>query len=146
MRLTWILDARIAASGMIGRADLLDLKKLGIGSIVSLTLRSPFAGEKPQGIDHLHLPVPDMSCPHQEVLVRAVAFLRKSVEAGNAALVHCGAGYGRTGTVIACYLVTEGLSAQEAMDVVRAARPGSIETLEQEVGIMEFALWKEGGR
>ena len=51
-----------------------------------------------------------MSSPPPDDLDRAVAFLRGVIEAGGRALVHCGAGYGRTGTVIACYLVAQGMT------------------------------------
>jgi atypical dual specificity phosphatase len=54
--------------------------------------------------------------------------------------VHCGAGLGRTGTLLACYLVSSaGLTADEAIARVRAARPGSIETDEQEQAVRRFA-------
>jgi hypothetical protein len=50
--------------------------------------------------------------------------------AGEAAAVHCGGGLGRTGTVLACYLleIDEGLGPEEAVRRVRALRPGSVQT------------------
>ena len=53
--------------------------------------------------------------------------------------VHCTAGKGRTGTVLAAYFVNAGLSAREAIQKVRTLRPGSIETPGQEEAIAEFA-------
>ena len=53
--------------------------------------------------------------------------------------VHCGAGLGRTGVVLACYFVHKGLTAQNAIGRVRRLRPGSIETDEQADAIAEFA-------
>jgi protein-tyrosine phosphatase len=49
------------------------------------------------------------------------------------------AGYGRTGTVLAAYLVAKGAEPEEAIDRVRRARPGSIETVEQEHAVHLFA-------
>jgi len=47
-------------------------------------------------------------------------------------LVHCHAGLGRTGTIIAGYLMrSRGMSAREAIDLVRKARPGSIVPAQQ---------------
>lgn len=44
-----------------------------------------------------------------------------------------------TGTVLACYLVSLGYNALEAIDEVRAKRPGSIETKDQEEAVKTYA-------
>jgi atypical dual specificity phosphatase len=46
---------------------------------------------------------------------------------------------GRTGVVLACYLVAKGQTPQNAIARVRRLRPGSIETDEQEQSVIEFA-------
>jgi atypical dual specificity phosphatase len=53
--------------------------------------------------------------------------------------VHCAAGLGRTGVIVACYLITLGRTADEAIDEIRNLRPGSIETAEQVEAIGLFA-------
>ncbi|PLS84968.1 MAG: hypothetical protein CYG60_15075, partial [Actinobacteria bacterium] len=61
-------------------------------------------------------------------------------------VVHCRGGLGRTGTVAACVLVALGRhSANEAVDAVREAREGTIQTDEQEdfVRCFEESLEKE---
>jgi atypical dual specificity phosphatase len=45
---------------------------------------------------------------------------------------------GRTGTFLACYLVSKGYSASNAIEKVRIKRPGSIETIEQQEVVLEF--------
>ncbi|MEM2545970.1 MAG: hypothetical protein QXJ49_07265, partial [Nitrososphaerota archaeon] len=58
----------------------------------------------------------------------------------------CAAGQGRTGTVLAAYLiVTEGLQPDEAIARVRSVRPGSVEP-EQEIGLREWARSRGSGR
>ncbi len=54
-------------------------------------------------------------------------------------LVHCSSGYGRSGTMAACYLVAEGRSPEEAIREMRRLRPGAIETDEQEAMVRAWA-------
>jgi Predicted protein-tyrosine phosphatase len=50
---------------------------------------------------------------------------------------------GRTGTVIASYLVlSEGLDAESAIDEVRRYKPGAIQTYEQELFVLEVERLK----
>ena len=53
--------------------------------------------------------------------------------------VHCGKGMGRTGTMLACYLVAEeGYKTLDAIKETRQRRVYSIETYSQERAIFEF--------
>jgi atypical dual specificity phosphatase len=91
------------------------------------------------GATAIHLPVADMTPPTPEQLQQGVAFIRQSLAEGKRVAVHCGAGLGRTGTLLAAYLVSEGATPESAIQQVRAARPGSIETVAQEAAVREFA-------
>jgi atypical dual specificity phosphatase len=52
--------------------------------------------------------------------------------------IFCEAGLGRTGTAIASYLIHQGKSASEAIEMVRAKEPSAVETLEQVKFLEEF--------
>lgn len=53
--------------------------------------------------------------------------------------MHCLLGHGRTGTLLACYLVkARALSGAAAIREIRRLRPGSIETREQEEAVIQF--------
>ncbi|KAA0715171.1 Protein tyrosine phosphatase domain-containing protein 1 [Triplophysa tibetana] len=72
-------------------------------------------------------------------ILDAVKVLAFSVQEGKVA-VHCHAGLGRTGVLIACYLVyTCRISASEAVHYVRIKRPRSIQTGAQISLVFDFA-------
>ena len=103
----------------------------GIGAVVSLTRRPPPGDPEGAGLVTLHAPIPDFGTPTDADLRRTLRFIKEQVDAGRGVVVHCQAGQGRTGLVLAAYLVYEGMPAKDAIDRVRTLRPGSIETSEQ---------------
>ncbi len=92
------------------------------------------------GAESLHLPVQNSDPPTQAQLDVGVAAIRDALRDGTRVAVHCGAGLGRSGTLLAAYLVAEGADPEVAIQQVRGARPGSVETLEQEQAIHQFAV------
>jgi ADP-ribosyl-[dinitrogen reductase] hydrolase len=82
-----------------------------------------------------HLPIVDGWTP-DEVFERrweiAGAELRALLRGGRNVLVHCRGGLGRSGTIAARLLIELGMEPMTAITRVRAARPGAIETSQQE--------------
>ena len=81
-----------------------------------------------------HLPIPDVSPPgpgFETAWAKAGAELRGIVQAGFNVLVHCKGGLGRAGTIASRLLVELGWEAGAAVEAVRSARPGAIETKQQ---------------
>ncbi|HEX5136784.1 MAG TPA: dual specificity protein phosphatase family protein [Planctomycetota bacterium] len=132
---SWIVEGRVAGMARPRPDDLAWLRAQGVTAILSLTEARP----ELLGFDVHHIPVVDMTSPTLDQLHDAVGFIRQIVEHGGAVVAHCTAGMGRTGTILAAYLVREGLTVDEALQRVRLLRPGSVETLEQEEILSTYA-------
>lgn len=89
-----------------------------------------------RGIAQEHMYVPNFCAPSVSHVEHVLAILN---DPNQVVAIHCLAGLGRTGTMAACYLVSQGMTAQQAMDHVRQCRPGSIESRVQEQFVVFYA-------
>lgn len=128
--------------GLLGDvADDLDgLQALGVRVLVSLT-EAPFDRDRLQayGMEGLHYPIVDMSIPtfpQAEAMCQRIAAL---IARQQPTVLHCKAGLGRTGTMLACVLVYRGMDAMRAIEAVRTVKPGYIQTEEQLAFVSAFA-------
>ncbi len=128
---SFVIEKKLAGSARPGlyrelNEDLEFMKSQGIGAVVSLT-EAPLAAREviDAGLVYLHIPVQDFTPPTPQQFQQFQDFMNRQP---SAVLVHCHAGMGRTGTMLASYLISQGLSVEEAITQVRQARPGSIET------------------
>ena len=138
---SWVEKPLLAALARpSSAADLVWLRQQGIEVLLSLTEDRPRRDwVEESGLLVFHEPLEDMEAPTQQQLDRCVSAIRRANERNMGVAVHCAAGLGRTGVVLAAWFVTKGLSAQNALARVRRLRPGSIETDEQAVAVEEFA-------
>ncbi len=145
---SWIVPLGLAGVAKPGGFQLLelDLEALhaeGVRVLVSLTEQPlPPSALEAQGLQPVHIPVVDFTPPSPPQLLEFVGVVKDSWRQGLPVAVHCHAGQGRTGTMLAAWLVSAGMNPQAAIRAIRTARPGSIETPEQEAAIVAFeATW-----
>ena len=137
----WLEEGRVFACRYPrGEPALAGLARRGISILVNLHER----GHDPSrlarhGLVEVHVPVKDFSAPSPEQTARGIAAITKAVAAGERVAVHCGGGLGRTGALLACYLVHQGWEAEAAIAQVREARPGSVETASQVAAVKAYA-------
>ncbi len=136
MHFSWVIPDVLAGSrGPLGREDLLFLKAQGVGAILRMEERT-ISGESVGLVDKAEW-VPDMTAPTPEQLQRMLAFIHEQVGQGVPVSVSCWAGIGRTGTVLACYLVDQGYDAAGAVNHIRELRPGSLQTPSQVAAVFD---------
>jgi len=72
---------------------------------------------------YLYLPTVDDHPPTVEQLQEGAAFIAEEIAQGGGVYVHCGAGVGRAATTAAAYLVSTGLTPEQAWARIRQVRP-----------------------
>ncbi|MFN0069685.1 MAG: dual specificity protein phosphatase family protein [Limisphaerales bacterium] len=112
--------------------DLIKLRKAGVQAIVALlNLPSDRRVYAAAGFQFLCLPIADGQAPTPEQLHEFVRFVDGRRSEGVVTAVHCEAGIGRTGTMLAAYLIAQGHGFSSALELVRLAEPTAVETAVQ---------------
>lgn len=150
----WLIPRVLAGCGRPGPhgrrphgdlvCDLAWLHGQGIRAVLSLT-EEPLdpAPMEQLALSSLHLPVDDFTPPTPDQLLEALAFIDEHRAADRAVVVHCLAGQGRTGTVLAAYLVRSGRSPKRAISELRQVCPHAVENALQEAAVADFARRRE---
>lgn len=131
MTFFWVQDDIAGASRPHGQRDMRLLQHHGISALLTLTV-APLPQEWAARFSLCHIPIDDFSPPTEEQFWECCAFMRDVRAKGGKICVHCTMGIGRTGTILAGWLITQGYSADDALEEIRRCRPGAVETSEQE--------------
>ena len=136
---SWIIEKKLAGSAIRTSKEEIDwLKEEGVKSIVTIR-EEPLDDDWIDDIEYLHIHSNDMGVPEFDDLIFSVDFIHRRLENNEPVMVHCLAGLGRTGTILACYLIKyEKMSADDAITKIRKERSGSIQSYSQEEIIFRF--------
>lgn len=141
----WMIENKLAGVSYPRSEDALALlRQLGVKALLSLSEELVDIDLlKRYGFQAKHLPVADFTAPTLGQIEQAIVSIEGFLMQDLPVAVHCRAGLGRTGTILACYLVSQGSSARKAIEQVRMKRPGSIETPEQEKAIELYEHYRD---
>ncbi len=141
----WLKKGRLAGTPRPGvffdvDYDLEALRRVGVNVLVSLT-ETPMdnAALDRFGISGIWSPIPDMGAPPIEQAMDLCESINARMREGDVVAVHCRAGLGRTGTILATYLIWEGESALGALESVRRVEPRWVQSEDQVSFLEEFA-------
>lgn len=124
------VDEVLWRGGAIGRDDYRALAAAGVTTIVDLRaeddLDVPYDLVDELGLTLVAIPIRDGQTPSQ---AQVEQFMQAVESSEGRVYVHCGAGVGRTGTMVAAYRVARGGNGWDAMRANLAVGPPSLEQL-----------------
>lgn len=142
----WLKQGRLAGTPMPGVVqdldyDLTALRRVGVTWLITLTERA---------MDVEQLAAYDLSCAWYPIddaeapgIIQGISIctqIERLLAEGEVVAVHCRAGLGRTGTVLAAYLIWEGSKALDALEAVRRVEPRWVQSESQILFLEKFAV------
>lgn len=132
-----VITPSIYLGGQYGSRALVRLKKYGVTAIVNMRT-STVPEYARSAFKTLHLPTPDRHAPTIEQLQQGIAFIDAEVKAGGKVYVHCRPGEGRGPTMVIAYLISTGLTFEDAYALVRSIRKFVLVTAPQQKRLQEL--------
>ena len=142
MFLYWLDKKRFGGSSEPSISDLPFLQNIEISGIVCLQEKKD-SEELAQLLDlaYLHRPIPDFGTPTKRDIEDIIEFFRhlQQIKPNIPIIIHCTAGNGRTGTILASIIkIIDNLPAELSIEKIRQINPLAIETPEQEKFVMDL--------
>ncbi len=143
LNFSWIKVGIIAGSSFpFTKSDFEFLYSQGIKTIVKLTSDTYYVSENILNkFNVFEIKIPDFSPPSHNNIKEFERIIDRNYYP---IVIHCYAGCGRTGTMLAIWLIYTGKikDGMSAINYIRSIRPCSIETAEQEQIIINYAISK----
>ncbi|TFG21456.1 MAG: hypothetical protein EU530_00440 [Promethearchaeota archaeon] len=137
----WLIPQKIAGGSLPKvSTDFISLQNNKIQHIISLVEDTRDISTLVFGnqIKLHHIPIQDWGIPSHSQIQRFLSIVKENLANNEATYVHCHGGCGRTGTMLAIFLVESGYAGEEALKKIRDIRPCSVETEEQERLVLKF--------
>ena len=137
---SWLLPKRIAGTSTPRRWEQLQaLVAEGVSHLVSLSPEVAPPNLVIRGLTIHFIGVKESKAPSLEQFQDFINICEEARRKKEGVAVHCAGGNGRTGSMLAVYLVwSRGVEARAAVKEVRRTRPGSIEFKEQMEAVLSY--------
>jgi ABC-type phosphate transport system ATPase subunit len=141
----WLVPGKLAGCAEPGAVMAVDhdlelLARAGVHTLITLTERDldPAALARHR-LTNLHLPILDRQAPTIAQAYMLASRIQRLMDHDLTVAVHCKAGIGRTGVVLAAWMIREGsYSADGALRRLRRVNPAYVQTQEQEAFLLAF--------
>lgn len=134
----WVVPGMLAGTPQPGVVapidhDLILLDRVGVTHLITLTETDMDQGTlQRHHLKNTHLPIFDRKAPSTSQMHMLLVRMQRLMDAGEVLAVHCKAGLGRTGLVLAAWMIRDGgLSVEAAVERLRKVHPGYIQSDEQ---------------
>jgi len=139
----WLIKGKLAGTPLPGvffdeDYDLKALQRVGITHLISTTQKPvAFSKLKPFGIKGNSFPIKDMGTPTLAQAIEVCEYIDHAINDNGIVAVHCRAGLGRTGTILALYLIWKNSDSLNALEKVRTIEPRWVQS-EQQIKFLDI--------
>ncbi len=145
LKFSWVIDRLLGGCAKPCDEEHLEfLFSQGVRALVRLE-KGGFESQdlKNYGIADLQEYIPDFTAPSKIQIDKIIIFIKSHLNKGEPVAVSCGAGIGRTGTILTAYLISEGYSFEEAKLLIEKKGRKPYEIQDQKKALEEYAKSKK---
>jgi len=117
-----IITPQLYLGGQYNLKGFSKLKELGVTAVVNMRTNSIHKDFNFKDFKYLHLPTPDLTAPSIESLKKGTKFIKSEIVKGGKVYIHCRGGEGRGPSMIIAYLMSTGLTYEDAFMQVKKVR------------------------